>query len=191
MKISVTICDGYTFLFSCSNTWGVHGWIGDCSMFRHTYVPTPLCSDIPMFRHPYVPTTQPIFRHPYVPTSLCFDTLIIRHTYVPTTQPMYRHPYVPTSLCSDTPIFRHPCIATPLCSDTPMFRHVIFAHYYPVWFFRYCMVRYECIGFAVTPCVNLFCCVDYFLLRTCLAIFLFYCRGVDYSEFGRLLSSET
>ena len=62
-----------------------HVWkSGDCSIFRHPYVPTSLCSDTPLFRHPFVPTPLcsdiPMFRHRYVQTPLCSDN----STYIPT-----------------------------------------------------------------------------------------------------------
>ena len=57
--------------------------VGDCSMFRHPYVPTPLCSDTPMFRHPYVPTPLLSDCSTYVPTPLLF-----RHPYFPTAEPI-------------------------------------------------------------------------------------------------------
>ena len=54
------------------------------------YLPTSLCSNTPIFRHPYVPTPLCTDNSTYIPTPLCSDT------------PMFRHPYVPTPLCSDT-----------------------------------------------------------------------------------------
>ena len=43
----------------------------------------------------------PIFRHPYVPTPLCSDNSAYIPTPLCSDSPIFRHPYIPTPLCSD------------------------------------------------------------------------------------------
>ena len=74
---------GSRTVFSRERTENGCNMFSDCSIFRHPYVPTPLCSDTPMFWQLNLYSDTPINRHPYVskpiysdnPNTPCSDNL--------------------------------------------------------------------------------------------------------------------